>query len=111
MQMVQTPITSENFALSLLPKSFANAEEYCKETFAASLAKLDTAQKIEEARNLCAEYELDCWIGLMDTVIEGTWKWMDGTSLGTNDWSPGEPNNSGEEDCALIRGSTAACNV
>ncbi|KAL6466566.1 hypothetical protein MHYP_G00243700 [Metynnis hypsauchen] len=33
------------------------------------------------------------WIGLTDQAIEGHWKWVDDTSLGTGYWLPGEPNN------------------
>ncbi|XP_042169641.1 CD209 antigen-like protein C isoform X2 [Oncorhynchus tshawytscha] len=49
------------------------------------------------------------WIGLTDSVNEGTWKWVDGTPLTTRYWSPLQPDNGdgkpeyGEEDCVQIR--------
>ncbi|KAK3515961.1 hypothetical protein QTP86_020332, partial [Hemibagrus guttatus] len=42
------------------------------------------------------------WIGLSDRESEEEWKWVDGTPLTTNYWHNGEPNNSGDEDCAEI---------
>ncbi|XP_053086703.1 C-type lectin domain family 17, member A-like [Pangasianodon hypophthalmus] len=42
------------------------------------------------------------WIGLSDRDREGEWKWVDGTPLTTEYWGPGEPGNTGDEDCAEI---------
>ncbi|XP_019613501.1 PREDICTED: thyroid peroxidase-like [Branchiostoma belcheri] len=44
------------------------------------------------------------YIGLSDRNAEGQWRFADGTLLGSyKNWSPGEPNNSGNEDCANLR--------
>ncbi|XP_036789845.1 C-type lectin domain family 4 member E-like isoform X1 [Oncorhynchus mykiss] len=48
------------------------------------------------------------WIGLTDSVNEGTWKWVDGTPLTTRYWYDPQPDNGGgyaehgEEHCAEI---------
>ncbi|XP_041911793.1 CD209 antigen-like protein C [Arvicola amphibius] len=43
------------------------------------------------------------WIGLSDQKQEGKWVWIDGSPLRRSMmkyWSPKEPNNDGNEDCA-----------
>ncbi|XP_041533653.1 CD209 antigen-like protein C [Microtus oregoni] len=41
------------------------------------------------------------WMGLSDIRKEGKWVWMDGSPLQWSKyWSPKEPNNMGDEDCA-----------
>lgn len=49
------------------------------------------------------------WIGLSDTAVEGTYRWVDNTVLGTyRNWATGEPNDyGGNEDCiAMYVGGT-----
>ncbi|RXN38792.1 C-type lectin domain family 4 member F-like protein [Labeo rohita] len=41
------------------------------------------------------------WIGLTDTDVEGTWKWVDGSTLTSGFWDPREPNGKKGENCAL----------
>uniref|UniRef100_A0A673Y9J5 C-type lectin domain-containing protein n=1 Tax=Salmo trutta TaxID=8032 RepID=A0A673Y9J5_SALTR len=49
------------------------------------------------------------WIGLTDSVNEGTWKWVDDTPLTTRYWYDPQPDNgggkviNGEEHCVEIR--------
>ncbi|XP_058240739.1 CD209 antigen-like protein A [Hemibagrus wyckioides] len=47
----------------------------------------------------------EAWIGLSDRDKEGLWTWVDGTPLITDYWKSGEPNNLGDEDCAVIWGN------
>ncbi|XP_012373225.1 CD209 antigen-like protein C [Octodon degus] len=44
------------------------------------------------------------WMGLSDLNKEGTWHWVDGSSLSSSYWNKGEPNNIGEEDCVEFKG-------
>jgi len=41
-------------------------------------------------------------IGFTDEVIEGTWVWVTGEPVTYMYWAPGEPNNSNNEDYAML---------
>ncbi|KAJ7990078.1 hypothetical protein DPEC_G00296560 [Dallia pectoralis] len=43
------------------------------------------------------------WIGMTDSDVKFTWRWVDGTLLTTSYWRNVEPNNQGgSEDCVEI---------
>ncbi|XP_054750997.2 macrophage mannose receptor 1-like [Lytechinus pictus] len=42
------------------------------------------------------------WIGLHDRGTESGWEYEDGTPYDYRNWGPGEPNNSGNEDCVHL---------
>eukprot|EP00058_Branchiostoma_floridae_P028490 XP_002613981.1 hypothetical protein BRAFLDRAFT_118457 [Branchiostoma floridae] len=42
------------------------------------------------------------WIGLSDKAKEGAWRWSNNRPIGDfSSWAEGEPNNAGNEDCAV----------
>ncbi|KAG9329665.1 hypothetical protein JZ751_003253, partial [Albula glossodonta] len=45
----------------------------------------------------------DIWIGLTDSEEEGTWRWVDGTTLTSWYWRFNQPDNWYNEDCAAIQ--------
>ncbi|XP_064782794.1 CD209 antigen-like protein A [Oncorhynchus masou masou] len=101
-------------------------EQHCQEGWRysdSSLYFLSTEKKTwEESRQDCLERGADlviinsreeqtfvfnlhlrAWIGLKDSVTEGTWKWVDGTSLTTGYWAAEQPDDyERQEDCAEI---------
>jgi gliding motility-associated-like protein len=42
------------------------------------------------------------WIGFSDELVEGTFVWYDQSPVVYTNWAPGEPNQSGNEDCTQI---------
>lgn len=42
------------------------------------------------------------WIGFSDEVTEGSFVWYDQSPIVYTNWAPGEPNQSGNEDCVQI---------
>ncbi|XP_060748255.1 CD209 antigen-like protein A [Tachysurus vachellii] len=82
-------------------KSWEESRKDCK----AKGADLVIINSKEEQEFIIKHLDnLDTWIGLRDTVKEGEWKWVDDTPLNTafRSWAQGEPNNRGDEDCAVI---------
>jgi len=87
----------------------------------------DRLKQEEDARNACTAYapnthlatltsqaehdrvyailgETEAWIGLGDSLNEGSFVWLTGEPLGFTWWAPDEPNNGGnvlEEDCTI----------
>ena len=42
------------------------------------------------------------WIGFNDIAVENQWVWSDGAPPDWTGWSPDNPNNLGNEDCAVL---------
>lgn len=78
------------------------------QTFAQNLgANLVSIQSQEE--NDCILSSLSSlnqtgviWIGFSDEVTEGSFVWYDQSPIIYTNWAPGEPNQSGNEDCVQI---------
>ncbi|XP_005465649.1 CD209 antigen [Oreochromis niloticus] len=56
-----------------------------------------------EEQNFVNQFKKYLWIGLTDSLTEGTWKWVDGTRMTTSYWNSGEPNGGRTENCGQIK--------
>ncbi|XP_071001381.1 CD209 antigen-like protein E [Oncorhynchus clarkii lewisi] len=88
---------SSLYFLSTEKKTWEESRQDCKRR-GADLVIINSREEQTFVFNL----HMRAWIGLTDSVTEGTWKWVDGTSLTTGYWSAGQPDNYGQEDCAEI---------
>ncbi|KAK6324544.1 hypothetical protein J4Q44_G00038860, partial [Coregonus suidteri] len=88
------------YYLSTEKKSWTESRQDCLER-GADLVIINS----EEEQTFISGFEaVTCaWIGLTDSVTEGTWKWVDGTPLTTpRYWDSGEPNGGTFQNCALM---------
>ncbi|XP_067371593.1 CD209 antigen-like [Channa argus] len=90
--------------------SWTKCSEDCRSR-GAVLVVIDSADE----QNFISEFtNLAAWIGLSDRDEEGTWKWINGTTVTLEYWSENQPDNGGnpriEEDCAHIQANTAKWN-
>uniref|UniRef100_A0A8C7SIP8 C-type lectin domain-containing protein n=1 Tax=Oncorhynchus mykiss TaxID=8022 RepID=A0A8C7SIP8_ONCMY len=91
------------YFLSTETKTWKESREDCLER-GADLVIINS----DKEQKFLFDLKRGVWIGLTDSVNEGTWKWVDGTPLTTGYWSPNQPDNGdgkpeyGEEDCVHI---------
>ncbi|KAI1887283.1 hypothetical protein AGOR_G00188640 [Albula goreensis] len=72
-----TNFSSSSYYISKEKKTWSESRQYCREK-GADLVIINN----EEEQKFLQDFE-DIWIGLTDSENEGTWKWVDGTTLTT----------------------------
>lgn len=96
-------ITADAARTAALARSYGGVSGY-----------LATITSQEENDFISGRLTSDGWFGASDAAVEGDWKWLDGPEAGTTfwtglfngvasgyeNWSGGEPNNAGNEDCS-----------
>ncbi|XP_054636096.1 CD209 antigen-like protein C isoform X2 [Dunckerocampus dactyliophorus] len=74
----------------------------------ADLVIINSQEEKEFVNGLYSSYN-EVWLGLTNHGIKGQWKWVDGTSLTTAYWAPGQPNGFVEDqDCVEFFSSEKA---
>ncbi|CAK8684732.1 unnamed protein product [Clavelina lepadiformis] len=100
-----TPFNGYQYRLTPLTQSWQASRTVCQDMH-SDLAVIGV-QNPTTRRSLANTLGLEnTWIGLNDLSREGAWEWIDGTKT-THDntqWFPGEPSNSGNQDCGEIWG-------
>jgi hypothetical protein len=76
---------------------------------AAHLATITSGGEQQLVHDLVAGREM--WIGLSDTVTEGTFEWVTGEPLAIEVWAANQPDNAnGKENCVEVTGVASRWN-
>ncbi|XP_022088561.1 lymphocyte antigen 75-like [Acanthaster planci] len=92
--------------------TWGTAQKRCQKK-GGNLAIIPDAATTTFLKNVLTGVGGQFWIGLHDVIAENTFKWIDGTPITSSsytNWNPGEPNNSGNEDCVTMYASSAKWN-
>nr|XP_020508499.1 CD209 antigen-like [Labrus bergylta] len=84
------------YYLTAEKRNWTSSRDYCN-TEGADLVIINSRDEQVFVNGLLGSGE-DTWIGLTDSVTEGTWRWVDGTLVTTTFWGVGQPNNYQERD-------------
>uniref|UniRef100_A0A671P928 C-type lectin domain-containing protein n=1 Tax=Sinocyclocheilus anshuiensis TaxID=1608454 RepID=A0A671P928_9TELE len=84
-------------------KSWTESRKYCREKGADLIIINNREEQVSEIYCVCLKWSDNnrVWIGLTDSDEEGTWKWVDGSTLTSGFWMFGEPSGHRRENCAL----------
>ncbi|XP_048870666.1 C-type lectin domain family 4 member A-like [Brienomyrus brachyistius] len=90
-------LSTSCYYISTEEKTWSDSRQACMRS-GADLAIINSREEQVVFDGLSEEF----WIGLSDSESEGTWKWVDGTTIPVQKgfWLPEQPDNyEGNEDC------------
>ncbi|XP_056591958.1 CD209 antigen-like protein C isoform X1 [Triplophysa dalaica] len=79
-------------------KNWTESRSYCRDR-GADLIIINNKEEQDFVNNITSGAQH--WIGLSDSDVEGTWKWVDGSTLTSGFWEVGQPGYHRLENCAL----------
>ena len=89
-------------------KTFNEAEQYCQSLsrlgrpshLASIMSQEENDFLVDLATTMDGAVSRYTWLGYRRDLSTGSFVWIDGSPAGSyTNWAPGEPNNSGKEDC------------
>ncbi|XP_067234412.1 asialoglycoprotein receptor 1-like [Chanodichthys erythropterus] len=90
---------SSLYFISSEKKSWTESRRYCTDR-GADLIIINNTEEQEYLKQVPGG--TDVWIGLTDSDVDNTWKWVDGTNMTSGFWRDGAPSDSaGDKDCAI----------
>jgi hypothetical protein len=96
---VTNPATGNQYGLTAPGLSWTTAQAVA----VANGGNLVTINNLTEQNWLISTFGNSLfWIGLTDQDTEGVWQWISGEPVTYTNWAPGEPNQFGNEDYAVM---------
>lgn len=78
------------------------ALEDCEMRGGTLAAPIDAAENSLIIATAFGVFDEGYWIGIHDSITEGTWQKIDGSPVTFTAWAPGRPNGGGGQNCAII---------
>ncbi|XP_048034578.1 C-type lectin domain family 4 member K-like isoform X2 [Megalobrama amblycephala] len=79
-------------------KNWTESRRYCTKR-GADLVSINNREEQDFVKNMSGAAVV--YIGLTDSDVENTWKWVDGSNMTSGFWAPREPNGDTRENCVV----------
>ncbi|XP_071986624.1 pulmonary surfactant-associated protein D-like [Engystomops pustulosus] len=92
----------KTFVTSGKELTYEQSNSICQKA-GGQLASPKNSEENAAVLEVAQHYGLFPFLGITDIQTEGIFRYSDGKSLAYSNWSPGEPNQWGEEDCVEMQ--------